>query len=67
MQKKPSVRAADVLRLAATAHRDPSTVVRVLRGGGNRLSREAVDAAAKTLGIPLPSPKPHDDDEDDEG
>lgn len=64
MQKNPSVRSADVLRIAAEAHRDPSTVVRVLRGGGNRLSREAVDDAAKRLNIALPAPPPDDDDED---
>jgi hypothetical protein len=54
MRQKPSVRAADVLRIAAEAHRSPITVVRVLNGGGNRLSREAVDDAARSLGIALP-------------
>jgi hypothetical protein len=55
MPKKLTVRATDVMRLAAESHRDPSTVARVIRGGGNRLSREAVAAAAKTLDIRLPT------------
>jgi hypothetical protein len=54
MRQKPSVRAVDVLRLAAEVHKDPRTVVRVITGGGSRYSRSAVEDAAKRLGIALP-------------
>ena len=49
------MRQEDIWRLAAEAHRDPTTVKRVLEGKGTTsLSRAAIIEAAKRLAIALP-------------
>jgi hypothetical protein len=43
----------DILRIAAEACRHPDTVRAVLEGGGNEMSRRAVEDAARRLGLAL--------------
>lgn len=61
MSVQGRIRNADVLRIAAEAHRDARTVQAVLHGKGGTNSREAVVTAARVLAIKLP--KGVDDDE----
>jgi hypothetical protein len=54
MLQRPRLKNAEILRIAAEAHRDSRTVAAVLKGDGGANSREAVVEAARKLGIKLP-------------
>jgi hypothetical protein len=55
MSNTNRLRQEDIWKLAAEAHRDPTTVRRVLAGKSTALSKAAVIDAAQRLNIQLPS------------
>jgi hypothetical protein len=48
------LRQVEILKIAAHAHRDPRTVLRVMQGGCHAMVRDGVIEAARRLGIELP-------------